>query len=53
MIYAGLDVGSRTIKLVIFDTVVKESLITETGANPLRRCREILAGRKLRRLNRG
>ena len=50
MIYAGLDVGSRTIKLVVVDTVVKESLITETGANPLRRCQEILSGRNFQRL---
>jgi predicted CoA-substrate-specific enzyme activase len=35
---------------VILDTVVKESLIIETGANPLRRCQEILSGRKFQRL---
>ena len=29
--YAGLDVGSRTIKLVTFDTEVRESLIIEPG----------------------
>ena len=50
MIYAGLDIGSRTIKLVILDTVVKESLITETGADPLRRCQEMLSGRNFQRL---
>ena len=48
--YAGLDVGSRTIKLVMLGTVVKESLITETGANPLGRCQEILSGRNVQRL---
>ena len=32
--YAGLDVGSRTIKLVTFDTVIRESLIMETGVIP-------------------
>ena len=44
MISAGLDVGSRTIKLVTFDTVVRSSLVTETGANPFRRCRELMSG---------
>lgn len=50
MRYAGLDVGSRTIKLVILDTVVEESLITDTGANPLKRCQEMLSGRNFERL---
>ncbi|MFC1987268.1 acyl-CoA dehydratase activase [Chloroflexota bacterium] len=50
MIYAGLDVGSRTIKLVMLNTGVKESLITETGASPLKRCQEILSGRDFQRL---
>jgi len=50
MIYAGLDVGSRTIKLVTFDTVIRDSLIAETGVRPLQRCREILAGRDYGRL---
>jgi predicted CoA-substrate-specific enzyme activase len=44
LISAGLDVGSRTIKLVTFDAVSSSSLITETGANPLRRCRELISG---------
>ena len=44
MISAGLDVGSRTIKLVTFDIVAKSCLVTETGANPLQRCRELLSG---------
>ncbi len=43
MIYAGLDVGSRTIKLVTFDSDIRNSLVLETGANPLRRCQELLA----------
>lgn len=50
MIYAGLDVGSRTIKLVTFDTVVRDSLVLETGTNPLRRCQEFLSGRSYKRL---
>ena len=50
MIYAGLDVGSRTIKLVTLDNALRESLLVETGANPLRRCREILSGRNFQRL---
>ena len=48
--YAGLDVGSRTIKLVILDNAIKDSLIIESGANPLRRCQEILSGRRFERL---
>ncbi len=43
MIYAGLDVGSRTIKLVTFDVGMRDSLVFDTGANPLQRCRELLA----------
>ncbi len=50
MIYAGLDVGSRTIKLIARDSIVRESLVVETGANPLRRCQEILSGRRYQRL---
>jgi (R)-2-hydroxyacyl-CoA dehydratese activating ATPase len=50
LISAGLDVGSRTIKLVTFDTVVRSSLVTETGANPLRRCRELTSGINYERL---
>jgi (R)-2-hydroxyacyl-CoA dehydratese activating ATPase len=48
--FAGLDVGSRTIKLVTFDAVIRESLIVETGVNPLLRCRQLLAGKKFERL---
>jgi predicted CoA-substrate-specific enzyme activase len=42
--YAGLDVGSRTIKLVAFDTEIREALVVETGVNPLSRCRQMLSG---------
>jgi predicted CoA-substrate-specific enzyme activase len=48
--YAGLDVGSRTIKLVTFDTVIRESLVTETGVNPLQRAQQLIAGKKFERL---
>ena len=50
MISAGLDVGSRTIKIVIFDTIIRDSLITDTGANPLRRCLELMSGRNFERM---
>ncbi len=45
MICAGLDVGSRTIKLVMFNGDRRESLVIETGVNPLRRCQELLLSR--------
>ena len=47
MIAAGLDVGSRTIKLV---TLVgsserpRDTVVVASGANPVRRCQELLAG---------
>ncbi|MFZ2035824.1 MAG: acyl-CoA dehydratase activase [Dehalococcoidales bacterium] len=44
MISVGLDVGSRTIKVATFDTAVRDCLVTETGANPLRRCQELMSG---------
>ncbi len=50
MISAGLDVGSRTSKLVTFDTVVRDSVVIETGTNPLRRCQELMSGRDYGRL---
>jgi len=50
VIYAGLDVGSRTIKLITLDSIPGESLVVKTGANPLKRCREILSGRNFQRL---
>ncbi len=50
MICAGLDVGSRTIVLVVLDGSVLDSAILETGVNPLRRCQGLLAGRSYGRL---
>ncbi len=50
MRYAGLDVGSRTIKLVVLGEDIEEVLVIETGANPLRRCRELLSGKDCGRL---
>ena len=50
MISIGLDVGSRTIKMVTFDTTIKEATVIETGANPLRRCQELMSGRNCERL---
>jgi predicted CoA-substrate-specific enzyme activase len=50
VISAGLDVGSRTIKLVTFDAVIKDSIVIETGTNPLRRCQELMSGRDYGRL---
>jgi (R)-2-hydroxyacyl-CoA dehydratese activating ATPase len=48
--YAGLDVGSRTIELVTLDTEIRESLIMETGVNPLSRCQQLLSGKKYEKL---
>ena len=50
MIYAGLDVGSRTTKLVTLDSAIREVLVLETGANPLKRCQELLVGNNFKRL---
>lgn len=50
MISAGLDVGSRTIKLVVLDNGIQESTVIDAGVNPLRRSQEILAGRDYRKL---
>jgi predicted CoA-substrate-specific enzyme activase len=50
LIYAGLDVGSRTIKLVTFDATIRDSRVIETGVNPMRRCRELLSDKKYERL---
>jgi len=50
MIHAGLDVGSRTIKLVIFDGAVRNTAVIETGVNPLKRCEELLSGKDYDRL---
>ena len=48
--FAGLDVGSRTIKLVLFDRAVSEARIIATGVNPLERCRRMLAGKTYEKL---
>jgi predicted CoA-substrate-specific enzyme activase len=45
MIHAGLDVGSRTIKLVILNGSVHDATVIETGVNPLKRCQELLSGK--------
>jgi predicted CoA-substrate-specific enzyme activase len=50
VIYTGLDVGSRTIKLVARGSGITESRVVETGVNPLQRCRELLSGREYARL---
>jgi predicted CoA-substrate-specific enzyme activase len=44
--FTGLDVGSRTIKLVTLDSTVRDSVVIETGISPLQRCRELLSGRE-------
>ncbi len=50
MIFVGLDVGSRTIKLVTFDSAVRDEEVIATGVSPLPRCRELLADREFDRL---
>lgn len=45
MICAGLDVGSRTIALVILDGDAVDSTVVDTGVNPLRRCQKLLNGK--------
>jgi predicted CoA-substrate-specific enzyme activase len=50
LLYAGLDVGSRTIKLVTLNGAVREAKVVGTGVNPLRRCRELLADKEYARL---
>ena len=45
MICAGLDVGSRTIAVVIFSDEVIYSVVLDTGVNPIRRCQQLLADR--------
>ena len=49
-LYAGLDVGSRTTKLVVYNGAVCETQIIPTGVTPLERCRELLNGRIFQRL---
>jgi predicted CoA-substrate-specific enzyme activase len=48
--FAGLDVGSRTIKLVTFASAVRDAVVIETGVDPLRRCRDLLAGKQFDRM---
>jgi predicted CoA-substrate-specific enzyme activase len=50
LIYAGLDVGSRTTKLVTFNTGVRDEAVIETGINALARCREMLSGKEYKKL---
>jgi len=50
VICAGLDVGSRTIKLVTLDGNDLKSQVAATGANPLKRCRELIGDNGYRRL---
>ena len=50
MIFAGLDVGSRTTKLVMYDGGIREKKVVATGVNPLERCRELLVGKTFGRL---
>jgi (R)-2-hydroxyacyl-CoA dehydratese activating ATPase len=48
--YAGLDVGSNTIKLVTLQNGVTTSAMKGTGVNPLKRCQELVLGLDLERL---
>lgn len=48
--HAGLDVGSRTIKLVTLGSAIEDAVVIPTGVDPLRRCRELLAEKKFERL---
>jgi (R)-2-hydroxyacyl-CoA dehydratese activating ATPase len=53
MMYAGLDVGSRTIKLVTLvdsSNAPRDAVVTASGANPVRRCRELIADREVSHL---
>lgn len=50
MICAGLDVGSRTIKLVTFNSKILNTEVINTGVNPLKRCRELLFGKEYAKL---
>ena len=50
MITAGLDVGSRTIKLVLFDGGIIHSAVVDSGLKPLERCRRLLDGRSFDKL---
>ncbi len=50
MICAGLDVGSRTIALAMFGDEVMDSVILDTGINPLQCCQQLLVDRTYTRL---
>ncbi len=50
MITAGLDVGSRTIKLVLFYDDIIHSAVVDSGLKPLDRCRKLLEGRSFDKL---
>jgi len=50
MISAGLDVGSRTIALVLLGGGVTDSAVIDTGVNPLERCRQLLADKGYQQL---
>jgi (R)-2-hydroxyacyl-CoA dehydratese activating ATPase len=50
MISAGLDVGSRTISLVVLNGQKPAHRIIDTGVNPLQRCRELLSNIDYKRL---
>lgn len=50
MICAGLDVGSRTVALVLYDGGVVHSAVVATGIRPLERCRQLLDGKSYQRL---
>jgi (R)-2-hydroxyacyl-CoA dehydratese activating ATPase len=48
--YAGLDVGSRTTKLVVLEGEFISHKIVDSGVNPLRRCQELLSDLRFGRL---
>lgn len=50
IVTAGLDVGSRTIALVLLGDKVLDAVVVNTGVRPLERCRELLSGRDYSRL---
>ncbi|MDV2989860.1 MAG: acyl-CoA dehydratase activase [Dehalogenimonas sp.] len=50
MITAGLDLGSRTIKLVLFDSGVRSSEVIDSGLKPLDRCRRLLGDKQYDKL---
>lgn len=50
MITAGLDVGSRTIKLVLFDGGLRSSSVIDSGLKPMERCRRLLGNKKYDKL---